>query len=598
MSLIVKRITELQAVRAGRIAVEPLDNERPQVLLPGDGRPISEFAEELGSIIAKDRIWFVKSDEVVQIKESEISKNVKSMVFHQLTPVEMRTAIEQHVKICVERKQQNTTELRSSTMSRECSSALLASPQFKKALPRIDRIVDVPIPLLVDKKLVWLEPGYNAQFNTYCPLTAPRNCPLSLAEAKGLLKELLGDFPFADDLSLTVAIARLITPMCRGLMGFSERPPVFLFEGNRPRASKDYLAGCTTLLYEGRVNEDAPLDDNPEETGKRITAALLSGRRIMHFANCRGHINNSAIEHAATAKIISARRLGSNDGSSDLTLPNEIEFSLSANTGFSFTEDFNLRCRKITLHFGEEDANGRTFKYPDLHGWILQHRAELLNALGGLIQHWYVSGMPKGPTPFASFPTWAQFVGGILTACGLSDPCVAQVDGTLTGDTDTEDMKRLFKFLAERHGESWLSAADIRADMSTSDLNLFGYLDLNERSGQTSFGKKLTQFIGRTLGGIQMRVNKTDEKRPKFQFTARIEPVDKTRVNKLLGDEQKSAISLATTATTRTTTAPPRKKVPKRPSKLEPLNDLQRFKPPITSKPQPLPDSPGFLRST
>ena len=182
-----------------------------------------------------------------------------------------------------------------------------------------------------------------------------------------------------------MAIARLITPMCRGLMGWSSRPPVFIFEANRPRAGKDYLAGCTSVLYEGYANEDAPLDSEREETIKRIGAALSSGRRFMHFANCKGHIDNAGFEQASTAKVFNCRKLGSNESSADLKLPNETEFSLSANTGFSFSEDFNLRCRKISLAYSEEDANGRRFSHTDPHGWILDHRQELLNAVAGLI---------------------------------------------------------------------------------------------------------------------------------------------------------------------------------------------------------------------
>jgi hypothetical protein len=154
---------------------------------------------------------------------------------------------------------------------------------------------------------------------------------------------LFHDFCFANRDSATVAIARLITPMCRGLMGWTARPPVFIFEGNRPRAGKDYLAGCTSVLYEGHANEDAPLDSEREETIKRIGAALSSGRRFMHFANCKGRIDNAGFEQASTAKV------------------------------------FN--CRK------------------------------------------------PGETVFTSFPEWARVVGGILTSCGLGDPCVTQLDG-------------------------------------------------------------------------------------------------------------------------------------------------------------------------
>jgi hypothetical protein len=165
----------------------------------------------------------------------------------------------------------------------------------------------------------------------------------------------------------------------------------------------------------------------------------------MHFANCKGHIDNAGFEQASTAKVFNCRKLGSNEGSADLKLPNETEFSISANTGFSFSEDFNLRCRKISLAYSEEDANSRRFNHPDLHGWVLEHRQDLLNAAAGLIQYWHQQGCPPGETAFTSFPEWARVVGGILVTCGLGDPCVPQLDGTLTSDTLTADMKKLFQ---------------------------------------------------------------------------------------------------------------------------------------------------------
>ena len=71
----------------------------------------------------------------------------------------------------------------------------------------------------------------------------------------------------------------------------------------------------------------------------------------------------------------------------------------------------------------------------DLHGWILEHRQELLNAVAGLIQYWHQQACPPGETAYTSFPEWARVVGGILVTCGLGDPCVPQLDGTLTSDT-------------------------------------------------------------------------------------------------------------------------------------------------------------------
>lgn len=230
----------------------------------------------------------------------------------------------------------------------------------------------------------------------------------------------------------------------------AERPSPRWDQGSRSCA-----AHVHRVSGRGYANEDAPLDSEREETIKRIGAALSSGRRFMHFANCKGHIDNAGFEQASTAKVFNCRKLGSNESSADLKLPNETEFNISANTGFSFSEDFNLRCRKISLVYSEEDANSRRFRDTDLHGWILEHRQELLNAVAGLIQCWHQQACPPGETAFTSFPEWARVVGGILVTCGLGDPCVPQLDGTLTSDTTTAEMKKLFQIGFQEKPNEW-----------------------------------------------------------------------------------------------------------------------------------------------
>ncbi|MFN7137761.1 MAG: hypothetical protein ACK4UN_00315 [Limisphaerales bacterium] len=521
MSAVVENVCQIGAVQQGqvKIADEGDIKTRPRIILPGPNREISVFAQEVGREIGKKNVWFCRNGKVVEVGRKLMTSKVESVVIHQLGIQEVRSAIEQFVRLGRwARNGENERIFVAESMNRELAAALLEAPQFKQALPRIDRIVDVPVPVLKDGKLVFIKTGYDERFRTYCPFTGPEIQPMTLQESKECLKDVFKDFCFADELSLTVAIARLMTPMCKGLMEWSARTPVWLFEGNRPRSGKDYLAGCTLVLYEGYANEDAPLDSDSEETRKRLTAALNSGRRFMHFANCRGHIENSVFEQASTTSVFSGRLLGRSDAGADLTMPNEIEFSLSANTGFSFTEDFQLRCRRITLQYTDEHANSRKFSRPDLHGWIQAHRSDLLNSLAGLIVHWNEKGRPRGNT-FTSFPKWAEIVGGIMICCGLGDPCSVQ-QYTLTGDTTEQDMKKLFSAAYEEHPDMIIGKDEVKALVSEGEL--FSWWDLTTKAHQTSFGRALKGYDRRVLGGIQMVIN-DQAKRPKFRFTKQIE---------------------------------------------------------------------------
>ncbi len=521
---------------------------RPNVLLPAPGRAISEFAAEVGGILAATGHWFVKDERAVVLREVQVADPVEgscrgttTTVFHYPSASECRSLVERYLQTGHEQGRGNTVTFVVQSMGKDTTTGLLDSPQFKDRLPRIRRILDVPIPIDMGGRLEMLQPGYNQRLQTYCRNDVTSIVPLPLEESKAVLNELLEGFCFANDLSRSLTVARLLTPMCRGLMGWSVRTPLWVFEANRPRAGKDYLAGCCGLLYEGRANEDAPLDRDSTETKKRIMAALQSGRRFMHFANSSGDIHNDVFEQAVTAKTISGRLLGGNDAASDLTLPNELEFSVSGNTGFSFTEDFALRCRRISLAFFEQDANSRTFPKPDLHGWVRQNRGRVLGALAGLIWEWDRQGRPAGPTPFTSFPEWASVVGGILVACGLGDPCRPQNDGTFTRDTVTDDMTSLFRLAFSVHGDDWITSRDLRELVSPDiafgvdrDNDLFVQWDLRDRKGQTAFGMALQRYKGRILGGVRMEVDESDTNRRRYRFQL-LEPSQPGR--SLPGDE-------------------------------------------------------------
>jgi hypothetical protein len=82
---------------------------------------------------------------------------------------------------------------------------------------------------------------------------------------------------------------------------------------------------------------------------------------MMHFANCQVHLSDQYLIQAVTGSTFNARMLGSTGAKSDLELPNEIDFSLSANTRVTCKEDIERRTRRIDLEFFDENENARIF---------------------------------------------------------------------------------------------------------------------------------------------------------------------------------------------------------------------------------------------
>lgn len=490
---------------------------RPRIILPGIDRPESVFAEEIGTALAPLNEWFVKNDTIVTVGVRRFSESVTCLAFKQMPPVAAGTSIEEHVETGIVQTDKETGDkvFRTLTMNRETSGSLLSSPQLKRSLPQIVRILDLPIPIRRPSGAIeFPKIGYDPRFQTYCDPDAPVIRPMPVTEAKALIMRIHQGFCFKDAQSITHALARFITPYCRGLMGWTARFPLWIFNANRPRAGKDYLAGVTALTYEGTTCEDAPLERESEETRKRITAANMAGRRTMHLANCQGHIDDPVLIGAITSHIFSARNLGSTDAKADLRLPNEIEFSISANVGLTFREDVEPRSRKINLHLEIENPNDRSFEIKLLHDYILRNRGEILSSIASLVGAWIDAGCPEGRTPFSSFPQWAAVVGGIMMFHGLGDPCLPHVDdGTeIGGDRVDRAMRALYALCYEKYPDRWIEKQAVYQAVAQAEdndaLGFFGgFADDEAKKTKTRIGMHLKKFDRRELSGIRLELD-------------------------------------------------------------------------------------------
>jgi hypothetical protein len=379
---------------------------------------------------------------------------------------------------------------------------ILAAPEFARRMPHVLRLCDYPQPCRNrGGQIVLPAPGYDQHLQTYTNTGAPRldsfATPESAVEA---LAEILGDFCFdqpatAPELFAASALAYLLTAHCRLLIE-PERCPIFYLEGNRPGTGKDYLLGLAAVLTTGAAPEyHAPAKD-ADESRKRLFAVARSGARFYLISNCRGHLDDVALEAAATSPTLADRVLGA---STAIALPNTAIYGLSGN-GLSYTEDLARRCVRIRLAFYGEEVESRTFRQPDLYGHVLRHRGRYLGALQALVVNWQEKGCPDGARPKASFTRWAGVVGGILDAAGIFNP--VGCDELVT--TPTEEVLHLRRLLVawnERHGEVEVDAGDVRELAKESDL--FGWFgDLSDRAGQTKFSRMLSRNERRSFGGL------------------------------------------------------------------------------------------------
>jgi len=520
--------------------IKKYTNDKPELIIPGQGKLISKFAIELSNILkTKNMIFFrPESQDIVEVLKIEQESNNCTKKYTGFKNIAGSRFITLAEKYCIPGvltfdKQDRQFVFTEKSISRELATTLLHSDIFHKTLRQINRIFTIPIPIIHGKELTFPKKGYDERFNSWLPHDAPEitNPDMTLDEAKKIIDFLFAEFCFKDkNKDKTNAIAALLTPFLRGIFSkFNVRTPVFFYVANRERSGKDYCAGITSIVYEGEVFEEAPIStsenaksSNTEEFRKKVLAAMMNGKKRMHFSNNKGYINNAVFESIITAPVWNDRILGK---STNITFDNELDFTLSGNVGIGYTPDFANRCKFIRLFLDIEDANARKFKNPTLHDYVKNNRNKILSALFVLVNNWIKKGRPSGSLPFTSFPEWAKICGGVMEAAGYDNPCEPDKELlALNGDSETQDMKALFEVCYNKYPEQWITKKDIKNIILQDDYNIFSYLDFTNKSDQTKFGNKIIKFYGRILSDIRLVVKNPEDQafRHEIKFTKEI----------------------------------------------------------------------------
>lgn len=508
--------------------VEP----KNEIQLPGNDVLISEFAQDLVDRLKTEKVIFFKQD-ARQVVELGTVKDPEGKVTHTgfipVKPSRFVTLAEKYFNPWTWIFKRDGSKFASHrSMTKDTANTVLDSHIIENDLPNINRIFTVQIPVFYNEELTFPNKGYDERFNSWLNHDAPviETLDMELDDAKDIIQQIFSEFCFQSKQDYTNAVAGLLTPFLRGIFPtFNTRTPFFLYEANRERAGKDYCAGITGVLYEGVALEEPPISSNErnnnssEEIRKKILSAILTGRKRLHFANNKGHLNNAVFEAYLTSKRISDRLLGTNK---IVDIDNELEFSGSGNLGITLSPDLANRSIFIKLFLDVEDANSRSFKNPNLHLWLSENRGLVLSAMYSLVRNWFDSKQKKGSIPFSSYPEWSHICGGIMEAAGYDNPCVS--DKEMLGvsvDSETQDMKCLFEYCFETNPDTWMLKKDVVNLIKVSEDGLFSYMDWEKMSDQVKFAKKFDKFIGRIFSDIRLLVEDASVRgsRKKYKFT-------------------------------------------------------------------------------
>jgi len=553
--------SELQSVVKSAFSYEKKINNianKIEVKLPKSGRLITEFIEDICETLADKKTIFFRTNsrsviEITKVKHED--EEEKFTGFVSLKPGRFITLVEKYFIpghwIATTKDGDVSFEFKAKSMTKELADITLNSQILENALPKIDRIFTIPIPIIYKEKLTFPKVGYDKRFKSWLPPNAPKiiDTEMDLEKSKEVIHNLLKEFCFQSDDDYTIAIAGLITPFLRGLYhSFNCRTPVFIYLGNRERVGKDYLAGISGMIYEGIALEEPPLSsggnkgNTEEELRKKIMSTFLSGRKRLHFSNNKGFINNGVFEGIVTSTNYSDRVLGKNEV---LSFDNELEFSLSGNIGISFTPDLANRSRICRLFYDLEDTNARVFDNPTLHKQVLDNRDLIVSALYSIVRNWIDNDKPEGKLKFASFPEWARVCGGIMESAGYDSPCMLSEEVlSIGGDSETTDMKMLFELCYETKPDEGITKKEIKEIIDGEDI--FAYFDFTKMSDQVKFGKKIIKFVGRVLSDIKMSVedNSVRSSRQKYIFSKKATSGKVGKVGKVDTIVQRSIINV------------------------------------------------------
>jgi hypothetical protein len=463
-------------------------NGKPALRLPGDGRAIGEFAEEIGGMLQEQAIFARQG--------CAFALNFAGEKLEPALPSWLRTWAEQSVVPYVLKKCRDGEVMKLvRTMSDDTARTVLVSPQFLGRLRRVEFFNPCRLPVMRGNgRIELLPPGYDREALTYTHEAAPEVMPMETEKAKAVIAELLEEFAFADDggRSHAVAIAAMLTVFASRLLPKGALRPCFIYMGNAEGCGKTLLARLACVPYAAADVRGAPATE--EELEKVLLSAVIGGRKVLLLDNLKGHLNSAKLEGFLTAPRYTGRILGlSKEFSGDV----DTTVLLTGNR-LTITADLRRRTLFVELFMRELRAENRHFNRILDDAAVNEKRPQVLSALWQLIRAWDDAKRPKASRENTSFPRWCETIAGIVEHAGYGCPTApAEIEGA--GDTDTADIAKLGEALELRRRYEFseivkLAEAAGLFERFTTDTDHEGNLS---RRAKSAFARLLVGYHGR-----------------------------------------------------------------------------------------------------
>ena len=412
----------------------PKPDGRPEVVLPGDGKSLSEFASDLGEKLKTHQIY--KRDGIaLYVSDGNKLEPMGSKSFV--------TWVEQFVRIVKWAGTGKDRRLETASMTEASASVILDSVQFLRHLDPIRRVNLVRQPVIRSNgRLELLPVGYDPESQTVTVGEIEFDEKMLLDDALTLLDDLQKEFawPRQDPMrSRSIALSAQLAVFGDMMLAPAHQRPVWIYGANREGAGKTLLIRMAVCPTFGPAVIGPPPDPSRSDAlTKLLASAALAGSPYLIFDNWgKGHvIGNPSLEAFITSSTYSDRVLGV---SKMFTVEKQCLVFISGN-GARVSPDMRRRSLVVDLEVVEARSEDREIKKPMGEPEILRDRPKILAALWDIIRVWDARGRPEGSARHASFSVWSKMFGGMLETLGLPNPCVT---GKLDLDDTLRDMQKL-----------------------------------------------------------------------------------------------------------------------------------------------------------
>lgn len=407
------------------------------------------------------------------------------------------------------------------------ASVLLTSPDLR--LPPIEAITEIPV-LRPDGKFT-MRRDYDPMAKVYFApstrlgwLKVPDDPTRDdVRAALGLLKEMVGEFPFVNHADQVNALAFMLTPILRPVID----GPTPLAAVSAPKAGtgKTLLVSSIVRLLTGRDVGFVSLGRDDDEANKRLTTFFLNGSQFVILDNVNGPLDQASLKEAITAPVWTGRIIGS---SRWVNVPVRVTWAATGNN-LVMDREMTRRAYLIGLDAEEDHPEDRGPFTHNLDSWVPENRTRLLEALLTVVAAWSRNGMPRASSPvMGSFESWSAVVGGVLGNAGVVDFLGNETrkrDSVQDDEADTWE-----PLFAEWHawvGENEVAAKEVmtRADTPNALLELLPLPDRVTRfdaSAPRTFADELRRRKDAVFGPYKLVMCEKDHKRGRLWKVLRV----------------------------------------------------------------------------